>query len=761
MTWMLLFALIAGLYFCFGIEANRLKWVSTPALAWFKKALPPLSTTEQQAIDAGDVWWDGDLFQGQPDWQKLHALPKNSLSEREQAFIDHQVVHLLKMLDEYTMTQDLKDLPEPVWAYLKKEGFFALIIPQTYGGLEFSAYAVSTLVSMIASRSLSTAVTVMVPNSLGPGELLSHYGTEAQKQRWLPALAKGKEIPCFALTSPEAGSDAGGMPDFGVVAWGKHQGEKVLGIRLTWEKRYITLAPIATVLGLAFRLKDPDNLLERNQTELGITCALVPTSHKGVEIGRRHNPLNVPFMNGNTSGKDVFIPMDWVIGGSDYVGKGWGMLMECLSSGRGISLPALASAKGHLATRTTTAYASVRQQFGVSIVDFEGIQAPLARIVANTYQLEAARRLTATAVDMKLKPAIVSAISKYHMTEMSRQLINDAMDIHAGKAIQLGRKNYLAQAYMGLPITVTVEGSNILTRSLMIFGQGAFRCHPFVLAEIQAAAQADPQQALQDFDQLLKAHLVYGVRNAGRSLVSALTSSRLNRSFGGHQTGRYYQHLTRFSSVLALLTDLSLITFQGQLKRKEMFSARLGDVLSHLYLASSVLKMYEDDGAKAEQLPLVNYVIQTRLYDIAEAIRGALQNFPNPVLRGLCYALIFPLGQRFQKPKDELAQAVVAAVAKPNALREQLTYLCPIFEDEPYGLAEVERAFLEKQSVLPLEKKLVQACRSGQFNAKLPIPERIAAAIEHQFLTSEEGHSLSEAFKLYRIAIDVDDFETL
>ncbi len=759
--WTLLILLLLGITLLFSVQSWRLKWISDPALQFFRKALPPLSRTEQEAIDAGDVWWEGDLFRGQPDWNKLHGLPYNKLTEEEQSFIDHQVMTLLHMLDEYNMSQDLKDLSKPVWDYIKKEGFFALIIPKEYGGRDFSSYANSTIVSMIASRSVGAAVTVMVPNSLGPGELLSHYGTQEQRDYWLPALAKGEEIPCFALTGPEAGSDAGSIPDQGIVCFAKFKNKKTLGIKLTWEKRYITLAPIATVLGLAFKLKDPDNLLEKGVVDLGITCALVPVSHDGVEIGRRHNPLNVPFLNGTTSGQDVFIPMDWLIGGVEYAGKGWGMLMECLSSGRGISLPALASATGHLATRTTTAYASVRKQFGLPIFQFEGIQAPLAQIIGHTYQLEASRRLTATGVDMKLRPAIVSAIAKYHMTEMGRQVINDAMDIHAGKAIQMGRKNYLAQSYMGVPITVTVEGANILTRSLMIFGQGAFRCHPYVLDEMQAAAEENEEKALFDFDRLLMSHIRYACMNAFRSFSAALTSSFCILSARPGALSRYYQHLTRFSSVLAFLTDLSMLMYRGELKRKEMFSARLGDVLSHLYLASATLKMYEDDGLQHTDLPIVHYVLQQRLHDMAIAVEGVLQNFPNRYFGLLCRLVIFPIGNYFSNPSDTLKQEVAASMMKSESLRERLSMLCPVLENDEQGIAEVEKAFLAIRDVADIDKKLQSARKQGMIDKKLSAQEQAQQAISKEVLTESEGAKLMEALKLCRIAIDVDDFDKL
>ena len=461
----------------FAIKDIRLNLITRPTFKMFKKVLPPLSQTEREAMEAGDVWWDGELFSGEPDWQKLHNYPRPKLSEKETAFIDNQVETLLAMLDDYKIVQKDKDLPKEVWDFLKTEGFFAMIIPEKFGGLEFSAIANSTIVSKIATKSLTAAVTVMVPNSLGPGELLLHYGTTEQQNRWLPSLAKGDDVPCFALTGPEAGSDAGSIPDSGVVCKGEHDGKEVLGLRLNWSKRYITLAPVATVLGLAFKMYDPDGLLG-DEKELEITCALIPTDHPGVKTGERHYPLNMAFMNGTTYGKDVFIPLDWIIGGQQGAGRGWRMLVECLSAGRGISLPALSTATGHLAAKMTSAYTVVRQQFGVSIGQFEGVQEGLARIGGLTYALESCRLMTAGAIDLKLSPSVVTAIAKYHMTEMGRTVMNDAMDIHAGKGIQVGPNNYLAHGYMGIPVSITVEGANILTRNLMIFGQGATRCHP-------------------------------------------------------------------------------------------------------------------------------------------------------------------------------------------------------------------------------------------------------------------------------------------
>lgn len=622
--WLLIIVIIA-LAVVLGITDFRRRWVTTPIFHFFKRILPPMSTTEQEAMESGDVWWDGDLFCGNPDWQKLHNFPKPKLTAEEQAFMDGHVKTVLEMVDDYQITRHDRDLPQPVWDYLKAHGFFAMIIPKRYGGLEFSAIANSTIVTLLSSRSISLAVTVMVPNSLGPGELLTHYGTEEQKDYWLPKLANGTDIPCFALTGPEAGSDAGGIPDKGIVCKQEFEGKETVGISLTWNKRYITLAPVATVLGLAFKMYDPDGLLSGNK-DLGITCALIPTSHEGVKIGDRHNPMGMAFMNGTTYGEDVFIPLDWIIGGKEYAGKGWRMLVECLSAGRGISLPALSASGGHMTARMTSAYAYTRRQFGMSIGKFEGVQEALARIGSQTYTLEAMRTLTAGAIDLKAKPAVVTAIAKYHMTEMLRSVVADSMDIHSGRGIQIGPKNYLANSYVSVPISITVEGANILTRNLMIFGQGATRCHPYVLDEMAAAANPDVKQGLRDFDQLLVKHVLFATGNSLSALFQGLTAGLFNSKPVSGETGTYYQQLTRMSRGLALAADFSMLILGGDLKRKEMISARLGDVLSQLYIGSSIVKRYEDDGRQVADLPFVHYGLQNCLYEIGKAFDGYFQN---------------------------------------------------------------------------------------------------------------------------------------
>jgi len=754
----ILILLLVVLIVVLGVADIRRNLITKPVFGIFKKILPPLSDTEREAMEAGDVWWDGDLFQGKPDWKKLHAIPKAQLSAEEQAFMDNEVDTLLKMLDDYKIVQEQRDLPPEVWQYIKDNGFFAMIIPKSYGGREFSAIANSTIVSRIATRSLTAAVTVMVPNSLGPGELLMHYGTQEQKDRWLPGLAAGKEVPCFALTGPEAGSDAGGIPDTGVICKGQFEGQEVLGIRLNWDKRYITLAPVATVLGLAFKLYDPENLLGA-KTELGITCALIPTSHEGVEIGDRHFPMNMAFMNGTTYGKDVFIPIDWIIGGPDYAGRGWRMLVECLSAGRGISLPALATATGHLATRMTGAYSYVRQQFGMAIGKFEGVQESLGRIGAYTYSLEAMRVMTAGAIDLNLSPSVVTAIAKYHMTEMSRTLLNDAFDIHSGRAIQVGPKNYLAHGYMGIPISITVEGANILTRNLMIFGQGATRCHPYVLQELEAAANPNAEEGLQQFDSLLIKHISFALGNTFGALWQGLTLGCFNSSPVSGETAKYYKQLSRMSRALALSADFSMLMLGGDLKRKEMLSARLGDVLSHLYIASAVLKFYEDNGRQVADLPFVRYSIERNLFEIGKAFSGFFQNFPSAVVARLLKTLVFPFGIGYKMPADSVTQDISDALLKPGVIRDRLTHLCFIGEgdDDPTGL--MESAFIAVHQAQPIMKKIYAAQKQGTVPRKIPMEQLIAKALEINVINADEARQLVRMNELRFSSISVDSFK--
>ena len=656
------------------IPVLRRKIISDRILAIYRRILPDMSQTEKEAIDAGTVWWDADLFSGKPDWDKLLATPAPRLSAEEQAFLDGPVEELCEMCNDWEITHERQDLPAHVWQFIKDKGFLGMIIPKQYGGLGFSALAHSAVVMKLSTRSSTAAISVMVPNSLGPGELLLHYGTEQQKNHYLPRLAKGQEVPCFALTSPEAGSDAAAIPDFGVVCKGTWQGREVLGMRVTWDKRYITLGPVATLLGLAFRLYDPEGLLGA-KTDLGITCALVPTNTPGVNIGRRHLPLNAAFQNGPNSGKEVFMPLDWIIGGPEYAGKGWMMLMGCLAAGRAISLPTSSVGGVKALTRFTGAYARVRSQFKTPIGKLEGVEEALGRIAAHCYMMDATRVMTAGAVDLGEKPAVLSAIAKYHMTERARECVNDAMDIHGGKGICLGPNNWLGRGYQIAPVAITVEGANILTRTLIIFGQGAIRCHPYVLREMRAAKEMTGAEASREFDDAFTSHIGHVLRNGVRTLVYGLTRAMfapVPRNCAP-ETRHYYRNASRLSAAFAFLADLSMLAMGGALKRKEKISGRLGDVLSMLYLVSATLKRYEDQGRIREDLPLVRWAVRDALYNAQQAIDGILSNFPvKPLARFLRWA-IFPMGMSFRPPLDSRNHECAKIALAPGAARDRLT----------------------------------------------------------------------------------------
>ena len=653
------------------VRPLRRRLLSRRLLAWFRSVLPPISETESSAIEAGSVWWDRELFTGRPDWQRLLDSPPARLTDEEQAFVDGPLNELCAMLDDWQINRCIDDLPETVWRFLKEHRFFGMIIPRRYGGLEFSPRAQSEVVMTIATRSVAAAVTVMVPNSLGPGELLLQYGTDAQRDRYLPRLAFGEDIPAFALTSTWAGSDAASMIDEGIVAYGEHEGRRVLGLRLTWEKRYITLAPVCTVLGLAFKARDPDGLLG-GRTELGITCALIPTDLPGVEIGDRHYP-GTSFQNGPTRGRDVFIPMDCVVGGQEYLGQGWRMLMDCLAVGRAISLPALGAAAGKLCCHTTGAYARVRRQFRVPIGRFEGVQEALARVAGETYRMNAARIVTAAALNRGEKPSILSAILKYHNTEGMRRVVADAMDIHGGRAVCDGPANYLRSLYDAVPFAVTVEGANILTRSLIIFGQGAIRCHPHLLTELRAAANPDEAEGLRDFDVAFFAHLRHTLGNAVRAFVLGATGARLLSLPESGLPPRYLRQLSRFSAAFAVVTDVAMLVLAGDLKRRESLSARLGDVLSHLYLGSAVVKQHLDNGAPAADRAVVEWALQDSLARLEEQLAGFFGNFPNPIAGRLLKRLVMPFGRVQSGPGDALGRQVADTLLEPSPTRDRLT----------------------------------------------------------------------------------------
>ena len=738
------------------IPALRKKYLAAPALKAFQGVMPEMSRTEKEAIDAGNVWWEADLFGGNPDWKKLHDIPAPTLSAEEQAFLDGPVNELCRMVNDFQITHELADLPPEVWQYLKDHKFFAMIIKKQYGGLEFSAYAQSLVLQKLTGASAVLSSTVGVPNSLGPGELLQHYGTEEQKNHYLPRLAAGQEIPCFALTSPEAGSDAGSIPDFGIVKKGMWQGEEVLGMELTWNKRYITLAPVATVLGLAFKLSDPDNLLG-DQKDLGITCALIPTDLEGVEIGRRHFPLNVPFQNGPTKGNKIFVPIDFIIGGQEMAGQGWRMLVECLSVGRGITLPSNSTGGLKTAAIATGAYARIRRQFKMPIGKMEGIEEPLARIAGNAYVLDAASTLTVAGIDLGEKPSVISAIVKYHCTHRSQRGVIDAMDIVGGKGICMGPSNFIARGYQGAPIAVTVEGANILTRSMIIFGQGAIRCHPYVLEEMNAAYNDDKKQALESFDKAVFAHVGFVISNMARSFWLGITDGYGTSAPRKDATTRYYQQLNRYSANLALLADISMAVLGGSLKRKERLSARLGDVLSQLYLSSATLKRYADDGYQQQDLPLVHWGLQDSLYQAETALDDFLSNFPNKFIAGALRIVLFPLGQRRIKPSDNLDHAVARLAQTPSETRDRLGrgQFLEASEGNPVGMMEAAL-----NDILAAEPIYDRVCKAA--NKKYPFVQLGNVAdkgLELGVIEHAEAELLRRA-ELGRLrTINVDDFE--
>jgi len=746
-----------ALLWLLNVRALRKALITRPFMKTYLKLLPPMSQTEKEALEAGTVWWDGELFAGAPHWQKLLAARPPRLSAEEQAFLAGQCEELCRMLDDWNITHERGDMPPQVWDYLKTRGFFAMIIPKKYGGLEFSAYAHSCVLAKIASRSATCSSTVAVPNSLGPAELLNHYGTEEQKNYYLPRLARGEEVPCFALTGPRAGSDAGSIPDTGIVCRGTYQGREVLGLRLNFSKRYITLAPVATVIGLAFRMFDPDKLLG-DKADIGITCALIPRGTAGVSIGRRHFPLNVPFQNGPITGKDVFVPLDFIIGGPKMAGAGWRMLVEQLSVGRCISLPSNATGGAKAGVWATGAYARIRQQFNTPVGKFEGVESVLARMVGLTYTIDAARSVTAGAIDGGERPSVPSGILKYHATEMGRRIANDAMDIHGGKGICLGPRNYLGRAYEVVPVAITVEGANLLTRNLIIFGQGAIRCHPFVLREMNAARDTDRRRGVDEFDRALFAHIGYTISNAVRSFIMALTHARFTRAPVRGATARYYQHVMRFSASFAFAVDVAMLTLGGYLKKKENLSARLGDVLSAMYLASMVLKHHENQGRQEEDLPMLEWACRYLLYDAQEQLHGFLRNFPSPFMAGLMRALIFPRGRIYSAPDDRLGRQVAALVTSPTAARERLADHIYRTLEPTNALGLLQEALLLAVQLEPLEKRIrVEGVKTGRVTA-LDLPGRITQALAIGLISETEAAALREYDRKVMDLIHVDDF---
>ena len=735
----------------------RQQFITKPLLGFYTKILPPLSDTEKVALEAGTVGFEGELFSGNPKWDILLKQPKPELTAEEQAFVDGPVEQVCMMCNDWETTHVRNDLSPEIWEFLKKNKFFGMIIPKEFGGLGFSAFAHSRVIMKLASVSATLSSTVGVPNSLGPGELLVHYGTKEQKDFYLPRLADGREIPCFGLTGPTAGSDATSIPDYGIVCEGDWNGARVLGVKLNFEKRYITLAPVASIIGLAFRLYDPNGLLSDDK-DRGITLALIPRNTAGMDIGRRHFPLNCSFQNGPIHGKDVFLPLSQLIGGEDYIGHGWRMLVECLSVGRAITLPSTSTGASKLGAVVTGAYARIRKQFGLSIGRFEGVEEALARIAGNAYACSALSQATAAAVDRGEKPAVPSAIAKYHCTEMARQLAGDAMDVNAGKGVILGPKNYLGRGWQAAPISITVEGANIMTRSLMIFGQGAIRCHPWVLKEMQAAQNPDESKRVPEFDKNLFGHIGFAISNAVRSWWFGLTASKIGSAPGDAYTKRYYRKLNRYSANLALLADTSMLLLGGKLKFKEKLSGRLGDVLSHLYIASAMLKRYEDEGRPATEQPLLAYAFHDSAFKIERALSGALRNFPIRPAAWLMWMLVFPWGRRAQEPSDRLGRRAAALLMSPCDARDRLAdgvFLTPC-ENNPAG--RINAALAKVILAEPVERKFLKALKNSDIEA-LEFKDQLDEGVREGWITAEEKLQLEELRELTWDAISVDDFD--
>lgn len=719
--------------------------ITRPIFAWAHKALPPMSDTEREALEAGDVWWDADLFTGNPDWSKLLAFAPATLNEEEKAFLSGPVEELCAMIDDWKVNWEWRDLPPEVWVFIKRNKFLGMIIPKEFGGLGFSPYAHSEVVRKISSRSVTAAVTVMVPNSLGPGELLMTFGTKEQQNKWLPGLAEGREIPCFGLTSPEAGSDAASMIDTGIICKGTFNGKETLGLRLNWHKRYITLGPVATLLGLAFKAYDPDHLIGKEE-ELGITVALIPTDLPGVSIGHRHLPAMQVFQNGPNWGKDVFIPMDFIIGGQERIGQGWKMLMTALAAGRGISLPSQSSAGADYCARATGAYARIREQFHVPIGKFEGIEEPLARIAGIAYQLDAARRLTCSALNQHIHPAVISGIMKLHATERLRIAVDDAMDIHGGKAVIDGPQNYMGNLYRSVPVAITVEGANILTRNLIVFGQGSVRAHPYLLQEMNAISDPDQKKGLDAFDTAFWKHVGHALTNTFRAWGRSWTGGIFAPAPDAGAATDYYRQLSRYSAAFALCSDMALLTLGGALKRKEMLSARLGDILSELYLLSAALKRWEDEGRQEADFAALEWVMANGIRTIENRLAEVMANMPNRFVAVILKFLIQPLGANPLGPSDSVVHRCAQLILAPGAVRDRLTEgLYHANDDGP--LARLERAFLLVTANEAIEKKM-HAAKIRDWSE----------AVKKGVITADEGAKLKAAHDAVTLVIEVDDF---
>jgi len=746
-------AILAISFALLSIETLRTRVITRNIFPIYKKLLPKMSATEKTALEAGTVWWDGELFAGKPDWQKLLNHPNSPLSQEEQAFLDNQVETLCGMIDEWQISND-GDFSQEIWDYLRNERFFAMIIPKQFGGLGFSAQAQAAVLQKVSILSSAVYSTIGVPNSLGPAELLLKYGTDEQKNHYLPRLADGREIPCFGLTGPRAGSDATSLPDTGIVCKGEWDGEEVLGLRLNFSKRYITLAPIASVVGLAFRMFDPDKLIG-DDYDIGITVALLPRQLKGMEIGNRHRPIGSPFMNGPIFGKDVFIPLDFIIGGSKMAGQGWRMLVECLSVGRCITLPSCGAGAGKYSVATGGAYARIRRQFGVAIAKLEGVQEPLARIAGNAYINAAASRLTAIAIDQGEKPAVPSAILKYNLTEAGRQIALDNMDVHGGKAIVTGPGNYAETAYSSIPVAITVEGANILTRSMITFGQGAIRCHPFVLKEMRSAQE----DSLEDFDKALFGHFGFIFSNISRSLILALSNAAFTGVPVSGPTKKYYKQINRYAAHFALMVDMCMFSLQGQLKFRELISARLADMLSKMYLASLTLKHWQDQGSHKEDLLLVQYTMDKLFSEFETAQIGLINNLPSRPVAWLLRVLTLPLGRAAKAPDDKTVARIVAKITAATATRERLIEGTFRSESSNHPMFKYDSLLARVDKADPIYKKIGDALKAGKFDeATLTIEGRIHDAVALGVLSQDEGDFMIEFEKDVLEMINVDHF---
>jgi len=742
---------IAALVAVFALAPLRRTLVSSWIMKLVARTLPQMGETERIALEAGTVGWDGELFSGKPDWTKLLDFKIQELSDEEQAFLDGPVETLCAMIDDWKIAQD-RDLPPEVWDYIKRERFFGIIIPKAYGGLGFSAHMHSAVVAKLASRSVATAVTVMVPNSLGPGELLMHYGTDAQKDHYLPRLAVGDEVPCFALTEPGAGSDAANGQSLGIVCKGQWQGEEITGIRMTFNKRYITLAPIATVLGIAFKLYDPDGLLG-DVEDLGITCALLPRETPGVVVGNHHDPMGIPFHNGPISGHDVFVPLDYIIGGVDQAGNGWRMLMENLAAGRCISLPSLSVGAVQLAARATSAYGIVREQFGLPIGRFEGVRDRIARIAGHAYFMNASRRLAFGVVDAGERPSVLSAIVKAYLTEGMRLCVNDAMDIHAGSAISRGPDNIFSRPYISIPIGITVEGANILTRSLIVFGQGAIRCHPYAAKEMHAVASGD----VAAFDAAFFAHLGHIAMNTWRAKWHGFTGARFAASPVAGFEAEYYKDITRFSAAFALVADVALGTLGGALKRKEHISARFADVFSWMFLATAALKHFHDQGRPDHQRAYLEWSCTYALYQVEQALIGVLDNLPHRAVAWTVKQMVFPFGPKRKPLTDAQIEAVADAVLFDPQARQSITGDIFIPAADQPGLGNLEAALVEVLAAAPIRGKIDAARRSGTIAKGAP-QDMARAALDAGLITGDELKTLEHAEAARDAVIQVADY---